>query len=137
MGWLSDAWDDFQSNVLDDALGIEGDIAQSVKEGIKGAEDWVLDDALGLRDLDTRITDNILGWTDEAATNREKRDQANAIRNAQMARDLPTQLANAALAARRRRMRSMSLMASGSATGASGGAPLSNVMATGLSRLGA
>lgn len=137
MGWLSNLVDDFNDNVLDDVLGIEGDIAQSVKSGIKGAEDWVLDDAIGLRDLDTRITDNILGWTDEAATNRERQGQANAIRNAQLARDMPTMLANAALAARRKRMRSMSLMASGSATGTSGGAPLSNVMATGLSRLGA
>lgn len=137
MGGLSKLFDDFNEHVLDDVFGIEGDIAQSVKRGIKGAEDWVLDDATGLRDIDTRISDNVLGWTDEAAENRLKVAESAAIRNAQLARDMPTMLANAALAARRKRMRSMSLMASGSATGASGGAPLSNVMATGLSRLGA
>lgn len=106
----------------------------------------VFDDVLGIEDLSRAAGTLALGGDPTAAAAQAQRERgqakaagatqraADAERQAQEARDMPTVLANQARAARRRRQREMSLMM----TGASGGSGLlSTVMATGKTNLGA
>lgn len=100
----------------DDILGIEkGNVSDFAKGGIVGANRARIDDK-----------------TARAQVAADK-----AVADAQLARDMPTIIANQARAARRKRMREQSLMAGGATAGGSGGAALSSVMAMGKQSLGA
>lgn len=127
------------------------DPLKDVKKSLKKIEDSVnkdvFDDVLGIEDLSQAARTIALGGTpfDAAAQAQRERGKdkesgakvaaAESERKAQEARDLPTVLANQARAARRKRQRGMSLMATGAGDG--GGALLSTVMATGKQTLGA
>ena len=131
MGWnplkdienaVSDLGDSINKNVFDDMLGIE-----SVTDFVKNPMTAFSVDASTLQANKQRIG---------AKVERAKVAGADALRRAQEARDLPYILANQELAARRRKMRDQSLLASG-ATGSAQTAPLSSVMAQGKQTLGA
>ena len=137
--WVKDVEDSVNEDVFDDALGVEN-LGSFVEDVGKAAAVTVLAGpwagALALGNAGKNAMEDREREKGARALAAQQDAERGPAADARRARDLPTILANRAIAQRRRRARATSLLATGASgyTGAS--APLSSVLAVGKTTLG-